>query len=114
MSGGCECLHQVTDQQDVVVGRGHARHGVTARHAAGETGRLTDRSVGFDAATSPPGTAPAPGAYPFLWTDEVEEFLVAAHHVQPALLHRVDPYLGLTDADVAAVQQWLEQHEEAG
>jgi hypothetical protein len=27
----------------------------------------------------------------------------------PALLHRVDPYVGLTDSDLAAVHDWLEQ-----
>jgi hypothetical protein len=33
---------------------------------------------------------------------------------QPALLLRVDPYLELTDADLAAARLWLEQREEAG
>jgi hypothetical protein len=33
---------------------------------------------------------------------------------QPTLLHRVDPHRGLTDADHAAVRQWLEQFNEAG
>ena len=49
----------------------------------------------------------------FVWLDDettdADRRWVAAHHPQPALLHRVDPYLGLTDTDLAAVQQWLEQ-----
>jgi len=35
-------------------------------------------------------------------------------HAQPALLHRIDPYLGLTDIDLAAVRNWLEQRNEGG
>jgi hypothetical protein len=38
---------------------------------------------------------------------------VAANHRQPTLLRRVDPYQGLTDADLAAVRHWLEQPERA-
>jgi hypothetical protein len=55
---------------------------------------------------------------PFVWLDDettdADRRWVAAHHSQPALLRRVDSYLGLTDADVVAVRQWLEQREEAG
>jgi hypothetical protein len=32
---------------------------------------------------------------------------VAAHHGAPALLHRVDPRLGLTDADYRVLGDWL-------
>jgi hypothetical protein len=50
-------------------------------------------------------------ARPFVWLDdeitEADRVWVAAHHQSPALLHRVDPYLGLTDADFSAVRQWL-------
>jgi hypothetical protein len=55
---------------------------------------------------------------PFVWLDDettdVDRRWVAAHHPQRALLHRVDPYLGLTDTDLAAVHHWLGQHHEAG
>jgi hypothetical protein len=32
---------------------------------------------------------------------------VAAHHPAPALLHRVDPQVGLGEADFLAVHDWL-------
>jgi len=55
---------------------------------------------------------------PFVWLDDettdADRRWVDAHHPQPALLHRVDPYLGLTGADLAAVRRWLGQHDEAG
>lgn len=48
---------------------------------------------------------------PFVWLDDettnVDRRWVAAHHPARALLHRVDPYKGLTDADFAAVRRWL-------
>ncbi|GIF63419.1 hypothetical protein Ais01nite_14540 [Asanoa ishikariensis] len=51
------------------------------------------------------------GARPFVWIDDevadVDRRWVAAHHPVPALLHRVDPYVGLTDADFSAVRDWL-------
>ena len=54
---------------------------------------------------------------PFVWLDDettdADRRWVAAHHPQPALLHRVDPYLGLTDTDLAAVRQWLGPPDEA-
>lgn len=54
---------------------------------------------------------------PFVWLDDettdADRRWVASHHPQPALLRRVDPYLGLTDADLAAVRRWLEQLGEA-
>ncbi|MFG2039943.1 HAD domain-containing protein [Dactylosporangium sp. NPDC048998] len=54
---------------------------------------------------------------PFVWLDDettdADRRWVAAHHPQPALLHRVDPYLGLTDADFSAVRHWLAQRNES-
>jgi hypothetical protein len=48
---------------------------------------------------------------PFVWLDDeiadVDRRWVAAHHSRRALLHRVDPGVGLTDADFAAVRRWL-------
>ncbi|BCB92023.1 hypothetical protein Psuf_093360 [Phytohabitans suffuscus] len=41
-------------------------------------------------------------------TTDADRRWVAAHHPRPALLRRVDPYRGLTGADVAAVRQWLD------
>jgi hypothetical protein len=52
---------------------------------------------------------------PFVWLDDettdADRRWVAAHHSQPALLRRIHPYLGLTDDDLAAVRQWLEQRQ---
>jgi hypothetical protein len=53
----------------------------------------------------------------FVWLDDeitdADRLWVAAHYPERALLRRVDPYLGLTDADLDAVRQWLERHDEA-
>jgi hypothetical protein len=50
---------------------------------------------------------------PFVWLDDeiadTDRRWVAAHHPCPALLHRVDPYQGLTGADFATVSQFLAQ-----
>jgi len=50
---------------------------------------------------------------PFVWLDDeltdADRRWVAAHHPGRALLHRVDPYTGLTDADFSAVHHWLAQ-----
>ena len=47
----------------------------------------------------------------FVWLDDevgdADRRWVAAHHPGPALLHRVDPHTGLTEADLAAVRRWL-------
>ncbi|MCX4473056.1 HAD domain-containing protein [Micromonospora sp. NBC_01655] len=55
---------------------------------------------------------------PFVWLDDetsdADRRWVAAHHPQPALLHRVDPHMGLTDIDLAAVRQWLDHGDEVG
>jgi hypothetical protein len=51
------------------------------------------------------------GGRPFAWVDDeitdLDRGWVAAHHVGPALLHRVDAKLGLTDADFALLDGWL-------
>ncbi|MEV6368019.1 HAD domain-containing protein [Micromonospora musae] len=48
---------------------------------------------------------------PFVWLDDettdADRRWVAAHHPTRALLRRVDPYAGLTDADFSAVRRWL-------
>ncbi|MEU9202668.1 hypothetical protein [Streptomyces sp. NPDC048332] len=47
----------------------------------------------------------------FVWVDdeitERDRHWVAAHHGGPALLRRVDPALGLTDADLRLIDIWL-------
>ena len=48
---------------------------------------------------------------PFAWVDDeitgTDRVWVSAHHRGRALLHRVDPRRGLTDADYAALGEWL-------
>lgn len=48
---------------------------------------------------------------PFVWIDdeitEVDRTWVCGHHPGPALLHRVASETGLTDPDLAAVEEWL-------
>lgn len=48
---------------------------------------------------------------PFAWVDDeitnTDRAWVSAHHAGHALLHRVDPRQGLTDADYAALMDWL-------
>ncbi|MFD9066341.1 hypothetical protein ACFVZ3_33040 [Kitasatospora purpeofusca] len=48
---------------------------------------------------------------PFAWVDDevtdTDRVWVAAHHPGPALLHRVDPRVGLTDSDYAALDSWF-------
>ena len=48
---------------------------------------------------------------PFIWLDDeitdVDRCWVAAHHPAPTLLHRVDPFIGLTADTFAAVERWL-------
>ncbi|SNT56121.1 hypothetical protein SAMN05443665_104484 [Actinomadura meyerae] len=48
---------------------------------------------------------------PFIWLDDeitdADRTWVAAHHPGPALLHRVDPSSGITQADYATVEKWL-------
>jgi hypothetical protein len=49
---------------------------------------------------------------PFVWLDdeisEADRRWVAAHHPVRALLHRVDPDVGLAAADFARVRRWLD------
>ena len=56
--------------------------------------------------------------HPFVWLDDettdADRRWVAAHHPQPALLHHVDPFLGLTGAELEVVHQWLSQRDEIG
>jgi hypothetical protein len=48
---------------------------------------------------------------PFVWLDDeitdVDRRWVAGHHPERALFQRVDPYVGLTDAEFSAVRRWL-------
>jgi hypothetical protein len=48
---------------------------------------------------------------PFAWVDDeitgADRDWVHVHHPERALLHRVDPGRGLTDADFAALDAWL-------
>jgi HAD domain in Swiss Army Knife RNA repair proteins len=50
---------------------------------------------------------------PFAWLDdeimEIDRDWVAVHHPGQALLHRVDPAVGLTDSDLAIVANWLRE-----
>jgi hypothetical protein len=50
----------------------------------------------------------------FAWVDDEitprDRAWVAAHHRGAALLHRVDPRFGLTDADFTVLDEWL-RHE---
>ncbi|MBY8875573.1 hypothetical protein K7640_27460 [Micromonospora sp. PLK6-60] len=54
---------------------------------------------------------------PFVWVDDeisdVDRAWVAANHPGPALLHRVDPRVGLTDSDFAAIERWLQRAGQA-
>ncbi|WP_433259420.1 HAD domain-containing protein (plasmid) [Streptosporangium sp. CA-135522] len=48
---------------------------------------------------------------PFAWIDDEvtdkDRAWVSAHHPGPALLHRIDPRTGLTEADYLIIEQWL-------
>ncbi|MET8624143.1 HAD domain-containing protein [Kitasatospora sp. NPDC004669] len=48
---------------------------------------------------------------PFAWVDDeiapADRHWVEAHSPAPALLHRVDPQVGLTDTDFATLDSWL-------
>jgi hypothetical protein len=50
---------------------------------------------------------------PFIWLDDeitgADRQWVAAHHSGKALLHRVDPHAGRTEADFSLMHQWLAQ-----
>lgn len=51
------------------------------------------------------------GGRPFAWVDdeitEVDRRWVSLHHQGSALLHRVDPRYGLTEADYGVLGNWL-------
>ena len=51
------------------------------------------------------------GGRPFVWLDDeitdADRRWVHGHHQEIALLHRVDPFAGLTDADFTLIRQWL-------
>ena len=51
------------------------------------------------------------GRRPFVWLDdeigETDRAWTGAAHPAPALLHRVDPAKGLTEADFTVVREWL-------
>ncbi|MFF2327208.1 MULTISPECIES: HAD domain-containing protein [unclassified Streptomyces] len=53
------------------------------------------------------------GRRAFIWVDDeitnTDRTWVSAHHQGPALLHRVDPRQGLTDADYATLNKWLQR-----
>ena len=48
---------------------------------------------------------------PFVWVDDevtdADRQWVRAHHPEDALLHRVDPLTGLTEADFSTIRGWL-------
>ncbi|MEU6091339.1 hypothetical protein ABZ865_32110 [Streptomyces sp. NPDC047085] len=50
---------------------------------------------------------------PFAWVDDevtdIDRTWVAAHHPGHALLHRVDPRIGLAHSDYAALDLWLRE-----
>jgi hypothetical protein len=70
---------------------------------------LDDRRLGLHWKTRALVTRAAGRA--FAWVDDeisaADRDWVAAHHPGPALLHRVDPRLGLTGQDYAELDAWL-------
>lgn len=55
---------------------------------------------------------------PFAWVDDeitdVDQEWVRAHHPGSALLHRVDPRHGLTEADYAVLREWARKARDGG
>ncbi|MFD5323650.1 HAD domain-containing protein [Streptomyces sp. NPDC127092] len=55
---------------------------------------------------------------PYVWLDDEitppDRDWTRTHHPAPALLHRVDPCTGLTDADFSAVADWVTEYENRG
>ena len=53
----------------------------------------------------------------FVWLDDeitdADRRWVAVHHPVRALLHGVDPHLGLTGADLSVVRQWIGERNDA-
>jgi hypothetical protein len=58
-----------------------------------------------------PGMLELAGGRPFIWVDDeirdLDRAWVSANHLGPALLHRIDPAIGLADADFAVFEEWL-------
>ncbi|MEU8818770.1 HAD domain-containing protein [Actinoplanes sp. NPDC048796] len=58
-------------------------------------------------------TAQADGR-PFVWLDdeisETDRWWTETAYPGPALLHRVDPHVGLAEGDFAAVRSWVDGH----
>lgn len=52
------------------------------------------------------------GGRPFVWVDDeisqADRDWVTLDHRGPALLHRVESHLGLTEADLAVIERWLD------
>jgi len=40
-------------------------------------------------------------------TTDADRHWVASNHPGSALVRRVDPFVGLTDADLSSIRQWL-------
>lgn len=55
--------------------------------------------------------SPSPFGRSFVWIDDeitdVDRRWVSAHQPSRALLHRVDPHIGRTDADFVHISRWL-------
>jgi hypothetical protein len=55
---------------------------------------------------------------PFVWVDdettEVDRRWVEATHRGRALLHRIDPHVGLTERNFSTIRQWLAAGHDAG
>lgn len=50
---------------------------------------------------------------PFIWVDDVigpvDRWWIEVEHPGPALLHQVDPAIGLTVPDIAGIEAWLRE-----
>ncbi|WP_406865004.1 HAD domain-containing protein [Streptomyces sp. HUAS MG47] len=70
---------------------------------------LDDRRLGLHGKTR--ALVARAGGRAFAWVDDeisaADRAWVTAHHPGPALLHRVDPRLGLTERDYAELAAWL-------
>ena len=55
---------------------------------------------------------------PFVWIDDettdLDRQWIDNHHPGSVLVHRVDPYTGLTDADFSTIHRWLAEQRVAG
>jgi hypothetical protein len=54
---------------------------------------------------------------PFVWIDdettEADQRWVQANHPSRALLHRINPHVGMTEMDFSTIRQWLEADRSA-